>query len=223
MESDEYLLISGIQHFTFCRRQWALIHIEDCWDENQLTAEGRILHKRVHSEGLVTKRNGIITLRDLPVRSDKLKISGKCDAVELLPVEHGVSVFGREGSWQIHPVEYKHGKSKANDCDRLQLVAESICLEEMLSCHIESGSIYYAETRHREEVLFDDELRKKLNTVVAEMRSYYERHYTPKVKVSKLCKSCSLANNCLPELLKDNRGHKSVKEYVEDHVRESAL
>ena len=152
MEED-YLLISGIQHFSFCRRQWALIHIENRWDENQLTAEGRAMHARVHEAGMTTKRGGIITLRGLPVRSNRLMISGVCDAVELIPDDKGIPIRGRKGTWKIHPVEYKHGKTKKHDSDRLQLAAQSVCLEEMLACRIESASLYYGETRRWIEIM----------------------------------------------------------------------
>ena len=138
MEKD-YLLISGIQHFSFCRRQWALIHIENQWKENQLTAEGKVLHERVHDSHVITKRKDVITLRGIPVRSEELMIVGECDAVELIPDENGFELKGRTGKWHIHPVEYKRGKTKSDDCDRLQLAAECMCLEEMLSCHVLKG------------------------------------------------------------------------------------
>ena len=218
MEQD-YLLISGIQHFCFCKRQWGLIHIENSWNENRLTAEGRLLHDRVHQEDTTTKRNGIITLRGLRIRSERLMIAGACDAVELIPDEEGITLSTKEGRWRIHPVEYKRGKSKTDDSDRLQLAAECICLEEMLSCRIEEGSLFYGETRHRECVMIDDSLRKRLESIVAEMMGYYQRKYTPRVKSGQYCNNCSLKDICLPKLMKT----KSVSEYIAKHIHEDSI
>ena len=215
---EEYLLISGIQHFCFCRRQWALIHIEDAWNENQFTAEGRLMHDKVHDGESTTSRNGIVTLRGLQVRSNRLMITGTCDAVELIPDDHGIQIHDREGKWKIHPVEYKRGRPKSNDCDRLQLVAESVCLEEMLSCKINEGSLYYGEIRHREDVLMDDTLRSLLDRMISEMWGYYRRKYTPKVKSGKVCNSCSLVNICMPKLMKE----KSVSKYIQEHISEES-
>lgn len=217
MEED-YLLISGIQHFMFCRRQWALIHMEDSWEENFHTAEGRILHNRVHDDSLTTRRNGIITLRGIPIRSNRLRITGMCDAVELIPDESGISLKNRSGKWNIHPVEYKRGRPKSNDCDRLQLTAECVCLEEMLSCTIEQGSLYYGSIRRREEVSIDESLRDKLNSVINEMWNFYKRRYTPRVKTGKMCNSCSLSNVCMPSLMKE----RDVIKYINKHIHEES-
>ena len=211
---DNYLLISGIQHFSFCRRQWALIHVENCWEDNQFTAEGTIMHDKVHNHEITTNRNGIVTLRGLPVRSNSLMITGVCDAVELIPDSNGIEVFGRKGKWQINPVEYKRGKQKRIDCDRLQLVAECMCLEEMLSCEILQGCIYYGETRHREVVDINSDLRAKLKTIVSEMWGYYKRRYTPKVRMSKRCNNCSMRDMCMPEIMKGYH----ISQYIQDHV-----
>lgn len=218
MEED-YLLISGIQHFCFCRRQWALIHIENRWDENQLTAEGRAMHVRVHESGLITKRGGIITLRGLPVRSNRLMITGVCDAVELIPDEEGIPLRGRKGKWRIHPVEYKHGKEKKHDSDRLQLAAQCVCLEEMLVCRIERASLYYGETHNREDVIMDHLLREKLESIILEMHGYYQRKYTPKVRKMRSCRNCSLADICLPEIMSGV----SVEDYVHSHINEDDI
>ena len=213
---EEYLLISGIQHFCFCRRQWALIHIENCWAENRLTTEGKNMHDKVHNNEITSKHNGIITLRGLPVRSNQLMITGSCDAIELIPDETGIYIHNREGKWRIHPVEYKRGKPKADDCDRLQLAAECLCLEEMLSCEIEQASLYYGMTRRREEVLIDNILRDHLNSMISEMWDYYRRKYTPKVKSGKHCTNCSLVDNCMPKLMKE----RSVSRYIREHLNE---
>ena len=214
---DDYLQISGIQHFCFCRRQWALIHIENCWTENELTAEGRVIHERAHSVNLSTVRDGIISVRGLSIKSERLKITGICDVVELIPDINGISLFGRGGTWRIHPIEYKRGKPKENDCDRLQLTAECICLEEMLSCQINKAALYYDTIRRREEVLITEELRLKLEKMVSEMQGYYQRRYTPRVKLKKHCNNCSLIDICLPKL-SEKTG--SVSAYISKHIHE---
>lgn len=174
------------------------------------------MHARVHETGLTSKRGGVITLRGLPVRSNRLMITGVCDAVELIPDEEGIPLQGRKGTWKIHPVEYKRGKAKKHDSDRLQLAAQCVCLEEMLVCRIESASLYYGETRSREDVIMDDLMREKLESIVSEMRGYYQRKYTPKVRKTKSCRNCSLEDICLPELM----GGISVEDYVHSHIIE---
>lgn len=216
---DDYLLISGIQHFSFCRRQWALIHIDNQWEENALTAEGRAMHERVHNNRIITKRNGVITLRAVPISSEKMMISGQCDAIELIPDDNGIEIYGRSGKWRIHPVEYKRGRSKSDNCDRLQLTAECMCLEEMLTCSIYTGSLFYGQTGHREEVTIDMALRSQLQAMLSEMREYYERSYVPKVKPSKKCKNCSLSNACLPKLMRKT----AVNSYIESHIQDCLL
>ena len=146
---EDFLLISGIQHFCFCRRQWALIHIENTWSDNYLTADGQIMHERVHDFNLVTKHDGVFTLRGLRVRSSKLQIVGECDAVELIPDKLGIPLQNRDGLWRIQPIEYKRGRPKIGESDRLQLVAECVCLEEMFACNIRNGYLYYGEIRHK--------------------------------------------------------------------------
>ena len=132
LSTDDYLQISGIKHFRFCRRRWALVHIEQQWDENALTVSGHLMHERVHDDGFTEKRGRIILSRGMPVRSDRLGITGVCDMVELIrDDENGISIHGREGKYLVNPVEYKHGKP--DDADLWQLCAQVICLEEMNS------------------------------------------------------------------------------------------
>lgn len=140
MYSDEELLaLSGIQHFAFCRRQWALIHIERRWQENYLTASGQMMHQRAHDEEIRERRGTLLIVRGLFVRSSELGLSGVCDIVEFHQDEQGVPLFGEDGAWMPVPVEYKRGKSKSGECDRLQVCAQAMCLEEMLGCDIASG------------------------------------------------------------------------------------
>lgn len=216
MES-EYLSISGIQHFSFCRRQWALIHVENAWEENILTAEGRSQHDRVHNPFVSDRRDGIITIRALPVKSEKLGINGVCDAVELIPEQDGITLSGRAGTWRVNPVEYKHGKSKAIDCDRLQLAAQCLCLEEMLCCEIKQADLFYWESRRRETVEITDELRTRLANMVTEMKMYFGRQYTPNVKPGKKCDNCSLVDICMPSLM----NKKTVSDYIKNRLEEA--
>lgn len=218
-ENNDYLMISGIQHFRYCPRQWALIHVEDHWEENGLTAAGRAMHDRVHEAGVRDYRQGIVTIRGMRVHSDRYRMTGICDAVELIPDEDGISLTGRPGTWRIRPVEYKHGKSKTEDCDRLQVTAQAICLEEMLGCQIMEGDLFYGETRHREHVLLTDDLRQECIEMAAVMWKYLERGYTPKVKPGKKCGRCSMHDICMSELLQTT-GRCDVTAYIRSHLEE---
>ena len=156
---EEFLALSGIQHFAFCRRQWALIHIERRWQENSLTASGQMMHQRAHDEEIRERRGALLIVRGLFVRSSELGLSGVCDIVEFHQDERGVSLFGEDGAWMPVPIEYKRGKSKSGECDRLQVCAQAMCLEEMLGCDIASGFLFYKQTQSREPVAFTEELR----------------------------------------------------------------
>lgn len=207
---EEYLMISGIQHFKFCRRQWALIHIEQQWEENVHTVVGELMHKKAHDLYLKEKRKDTLIVRALPVSSRTLGISGECDIVEFHKCEDGVKLFGHRDLYSIYPVEYKKGKPKKSNEDILQLTAQTMCLEEMFSTRIEEGAIFYGETRRREQVYFSSELREEVENMFSEMHEYYKKNYTPKVKKTKACQSCSLKNLCLPKLEKTV----SVKKYM---------
>jgi CRISPR-associated exonuclease Cas4 len=197
---DELLPLSGIQHFLFCRRQWALIHIERQWQENALTAEGRIMHQRADDPFFTETRNGVITARAVPVASYRLGLSGVCDVIEFTSSPDGVKLPGRDGLYLPAPIEYKRGKEKHDHSDEAQLCAQAMCLEEMLAVKIPHGYLFYGETRHRVEIKLTAELRTLVQEMTAEMQNYFKRGYTPKVKTSKACRSCSLADVCLPVL-----------------------
>lgn len=211
---DEYLMISGLQHFVFCRRQWALIHIEQQWAENYRTADGNAMHKNVHDENLNEKRKNRIITRAMAVSSAELGLSGECDVVEFTSCKGGIRIFGREGEYKVTPIEYKRGAPKENESDIMQLCAQAMCLEEMLCCEIDKGYIYYGESKRRMPVTFDEGLREQVKAAAEEMHSYYKRRYTPRVKRTKACNACSLKNICLPVLMKN----KSVKEYIETSI-----
>ena len=194
-DEDEFLALSGIQHFAFCRRQWALIHLEQAWADNVLTAEGDLMHRRAHDEELRERRGDILVVRGLAVHSRALGLAGTCRPV---------------------PVEYKRGHNKAGDADRLQLAAQALCLEEMLGCDVLAGFLFYGETKARERVEFGAELRAAVASMADEMHALYRRRRTPKVKPFPACRSCSLADLCLPRAV--NRT--SVADYLAARLSE---
>lgn len=214
---DEFLQLSGIQHFAFCRRQWALIHIEMQWKENLRTVEGQILHENAHNPEMNEKRGNVIVVRAMPVHSRKMGVSGECDVVEFHKSDKGAHINGREGVYMPVPVEYKRGEPKSDNIDILQLAAQALCLEEMFCTDINYGYIYYGETRHRLKVDFDDEIINEVVRLFEEMHLYYRRGYTPKVKISKKCNACSLKDLCVPVLNKN----KSVAEYIDKFISET--
>ena len=213
---SEYLLLSGIQHFTFCRRQWALIHIENQWSDNLLTVEGELMHTNAHDSDFREKRGDVITVRGVNISSPTLGVSGQCDVVEYHRSDSGIPLSGYDGLWQPYPVEYKHGAPKTTDADILQLCGQAMCLEEMLCCDVRSGALFYGETRRRERITFTDEMRQRVRDSLSEMHELYRRGHTPKVKPTKSCNACSLKELCLPKLMKK----RSVSEYIKNAMEE---
>ena len=207
---DDYLMLSGLQHFVFCRRQWALIHIENLWEENLRTVEGNLMHEKAHDSSFCESRGDLYILRGVSIHSSVLGVSGKCDVLEYHRQDAGISLKGKEGLWQPYPVEYKKGEPKDNPADRLQLCGQAMCLEEMLCCDVPEGALFYGETRRREIVEFTDEMRHTVREYLAEMHDCYKRGHTPKVKPSKSCNACSLKELCLPKLFRQT----SVKKYI---------
>lgn len=218
-DEGRLLPLSGLQHFSFCPRQWALIHLEQQWQENLRTAEGRLLHTKAHDALQRERRGDTLILRDLTVVSHRLGLSGKCDVVEFHRCADGFSLHGEEGLWLPYPVEYKRGAPKEGNADRLQLCAQALCLEEMLCCSIPEGALFYGETRRRETVLFDPALRAQVEELSAAMAACFAKGVTPKASPSKGCSACSLRDLCLPRLAR----RKSASAYVRDHIREDGL
>lgn len=214
---EDWLALSGIQHFSFCKRQWALIHIEQLWSENYLTIAGHLEHERAHDYAASESRGDMLIMRDLRVYSRALGITGACDVVEFHKSNDGVPLHGRDELWLPYPIEYKHGKSKTIDADRLQLCAEAMCLEEMLACDIPEGALFYQQTKRRERVKFDEDLRNMVEADFLQMHDLFSRGWTPKVKQTRSCSACSLRDLCLPEL----RKMKSAKAYIEERLKES--
>lgn len=211
---EDHLMLSGIQHFAFCKRQWAMIHIEQQWAENYRTTAGEIMHKKAHDESAFEKRGNLLTVRGLRISSRSLGLSGQCDVVEFHQDENGIDLFGYEGKWNIVPVEYKRGTVKENNADELQLCAQAVCLEEMFQMDIPEGFLYYGENRRRHQVEFTSELRSEVERTADKMHEMFRRGHTPGAKPSKQCKACSLENLCLPKLQKSM----DVRKYIEQSI-----
>jgi len=202
-KEEDFLLLSGIQHFVFCKRQWALIHIEQQWQDNLRTVEGEILHEKTHDNTIKESRGDLIISRGMGVFSTSLGLTGACDVVEFHRSTEGINIFGRDGTFKPIPIEYKKGKPKEDESDVLQLCAQAICLEEMLLCEIPEAFLFYGETRRRLKIVLDEALRDRVKAITKEMHELYDRRYTPKVKPSKSCKACSLTEICIPKLCKN--------------------
>lgn len=194
---DDLIPISALQHFAFCERQCALIHIEQVWAENRLTAEGRVMHERVHEAGSET-RPEVRTARGLRLRSLRLGLTGVADLVELRPDPGGVPVPGLRGTWRLTPVEYKRGRPKPDRCDEIQLCAQAVCLEEMLGATIPDGAIFYGQPRRRSEVPLDAALRAELVQAVARVHQLIVSGRTPPAVFAPKCRACSLLDLCQP-------------------------
>ena len=217
-DQEDYLQLSGLQHFAFCRRQWALIHVETQWRENLRTVEGDLFHRRAHDGQARERRGDTLILRGLPVFSPTLGISGKCDVVEFHAGPGGAPLCGEKGMWIPFPVEYKRGAPKAHQADELQLCAQAMCLEEMLCCPVPEGALFYGEKRRRTAVSFSPALREQVRAMLEEMHQLARRGYTPKVKPFKGCNACSLKEVCLPVLGKGRAVDAYLRQAVEGEI-----
>jgi CRISPR-associated exonuclease Cas4 len=189
---DDLIMLSALQHYVFCERQCALIHIEQIWDENLMTAEGRIMHEKVHEQDRESRGNVRIEY-GIPLRSLRLGLVGRADVVEFHLLD--------KDTWQPFPVEYKRGKPKPDHCDLIQLCAQAICLEEMLSVSVPSGAIFYGRTRHRLDVAVDEVLRKETEEAAKRAHELIASGITPPPVYGKRCESCSLIKECLPKAI----------------------
>ena len=217
---DDLLPLSGLQHFTFCERRWALVHIESVWAENRFTAEGKLLHEKAHS-GDVESRPGVLIRRTLPLRSFRLGISGEADIVEFHPVksgDSGVVLNDRKGLWRPYPIEYKRRQDKAGSIAyQVQLCAQALCLEEMLQTSVPEGAVFDGAQHRRQIVAFDRALRLEVETIAARMHELRLNRSTPTAVYEKRCDSCSLISLCLPKTL----GALSASKYLRNAVRYS--
>jgi CRISPR-associated exonuclease Cas4 len=201
-ESD-FIMLSALQHYLYCPRQCALIHLEQVWVENRYTAEGRVLHERSDS-GSAQQKGRVRSVRTLPVRSVRLGVSGQADVVEF---HDGGTVF---------PVEYKRGRPKKGRYDEVQLCAQALCLEEMLDIEIAEGALYYGQNRRRHSAVFDAELRAMTERTISEVHALFATGVTPKADYSKKCDQCSLLAACLPKSCTAGR---SARKYLAGMLR----
>ncbi len=191
---DQLIPLSALQHWLYCPRQCALIHVEQAWAENRFTAEGRVMHERAH-DAPDESRPGVRITRGMPVRSLRLGISGQCDVVE----------FHKDG--RILPVEYKRGKPKAHRADEVQLCAQALCLEEMRGTSIPDGCLYYGERRRRTPVAFGAELRDLVFSTAEAVHGCFRSGITPLAEHEpRKCGACSLIDLCQPHSLRFRRG-----------------
>ena len=196
---DELLPISALQHLLFCERQCAFIHIEQAWGENLYTAEGRVMHERVDS-GRSESRGDVRLAFSVALRSLRLGLTGKADAVEF----HREKAEGRPNEtdkylWRPFPVEYKRGRPKKELWDKVQLCAQAMCMEEMLTIEVPKGALFYGKTRRRVDVLFDAELRRKTEEAARRLHDLIDAGMTPAAIYDEKCESCSFISLCLPK------------------------
>lgn len=215
------LMLSGIQHYVFCPRQWALINIEQQWSENMLTTEGQIMHEHVDNPFYRQKVGSFICLRSVNVASKELGLYGISDMIELHPsYEEKDSIIHPEypGRWIPYPIEYKHGKPKRNNADIVQLTAQAICLEEQYGINIYVGAIFYGETRRREEVEFTNELRSETKMCSAAMHKMINQGIVPSAEYRPCCRSCSLKDVCMPEILTQKRASEYLRQNLYEEI-----
>jgi len=212
-EDDDMLKLSGIQHYAFCKRQWALIHVEQQWIENSRTIEGKYMHTRVDNPYEREKRGDTITIRAVGLVCRQLGLYGVADVVEYKKTTDtsGIAIDGYDGLWMPYPVEYKRGEPKPDSRDEVQLCAQAICLEEMHGIALADGALFYGETNRRVAVVFDDILRAETFRLASEMHSLFDNGETPKAEYAFHCKACSLKDICMPKELSQRT---SVKAYL---------
>lgn len=192
MDDDELIPLSALQHYLYCPRQCALIHVERLWAENVHTAAGRLLHQR-SDRPLAEKRRGVHTATALPLGSERLGLTGVADVVEF----HDQGKLRRP-----FPIEYKKGRPKAHRADEVQLCAQALCLEEMLAVDVPQGALFYGQTRRRTDVAFDAGLRALTLEVIGQVRDQLRRRHTPSASyLAARCDACSLLELCRPQWL----------------------
>lgn len=215
---DELLSLSGIQHFRFCKRQWALIHVEQQWQDNLRTQEGHFVHERVDDPFMNESRGDLFVSRAFPLVSYSLGLTGIADVIEYTRSDTGIQIPNHDGRWLLKPVEYKRGKPKIDKRDEVQLCTQVMCLEEMFGVRIDEADFYYNEIRRREHLKITDELRRHVSSLAQEIHDVFLNGTTPEAEAGKHCSLCSLVDICVPKLTKTNR---SVRNYIGRHVTEA--
>lgn len=214
-DDDHLLMLSGIQHFAFCQRQWALVHIDQQWHDNHLTIEGEWLHRHVDNPFEMGRHGETVHLNAVSVVSHRLGLYGVADLLELHLANgapNTIRVPKYPGDWLVCPIEYKHGKPKEGDCDEVQLCALAMCLEEMYGINIDQGALYYLQTRRRATVPFSDTLRQAVIEYAEAMHKTFEQGKVPEGIYLPRCKSCSMNEQCMVDSM---RHAKTVKNYLE--------
>jgi len=232
-DEDDFVPLSALQHFLYCPRQCGLIHLEDLWRENRLTAEGGRLHRRAHQRDRVEIRGDVRIVRHLRLHSRRLGLTGVADVVEFHPLgepspapdargaapdAQGAPLPGVPGLWRPFPVEYKRGRPKKDLCDKVQLCAQALCLEEMLSAAVPGGALFYGRTRRRLDVAFDDPLRQETERVASAVHQLLTDGRTPQVAPGPKCRNCSLRGVCRPDA---TDGSRSAERYVKASLRKA--
>ncbi len=225
-DENELLPISALQHLAFCERQWGLIHLEQLWNDNRLTVDGSHFHDRVHEEETET-RGDLRISRGLRLRSLRLGLIGRADVVEFHRLSEtedrsfGLRLESANGFWKPLVVEYKRGKPKADHCDKVQLCAQALCLEEMLAVSLPTAVLFYGNPRRRYEVRLDDSLREKTETLAARLHSLSHAGRTPSPRYARRCENCSLVQLCLPKAVGARRSvHRYLSRAIAQAVEE---
>ena len=226
MYTEEDLLpLSGLQHLAFCKRRWALVHLEQQWEENLFTAEGKLLHEKAHSAE-IESRPEVLVRRTLPLRSFRLGLSGQTDIVEFLPCaesEPGVPMLRRKGLWRPYPIEYKRTRDQHGSLAyRIQLCAQALCLEEMLRVPVPVGAVFDGRTKRREVVIFDEPLRQEVENLAALMHRILQSRDTPRAIYSKKCEGCSMRPVCLPEVVETASASRYLSRAIEANLRQAS-
>lgn len=186
IEDDIEVPISALEHFSYCPRQCALIHVEQTYEENLFTIRGRIAHELVDS-GEDTARRGVAVVRAIPLWSERHRLRGRADLVELRP----------DGPY---PVEYKAGSAHSRHAE-IQLCAQALCLEDMLGKAVPRGAVFYASIRRRREVALDEALRQQTVAVIEAVRAMLRAQDLPEAVNDERCPACSLVHACLPSVV----------------------
>ena len=205
LPDDELIMMSALQHYAFCPRQCALIHVEDVWRDNYFTSSGNVLHEKVHSKTAETRRD-VKQLTSLRLISRRLGVMGVADMVEL---------HRRADGWHAYPVEYKRGRPMANRADEIQLCAQAMALEEMRHEQIPEGALFYGATRRRMAVNFDDELRDLTMQTAQAVREMIAAGRTPPARYSPACEACSLIDICHPKTMD---GGRSARQWLDSRL-----
>lgn len=204
IDDFDLLPLSALQHYLFCPRQCALIHVERLWFENKFTAEGKVMHERVDKGG--DRDRGSVRIEySLRLVCRELGLVGQADVVEFHLVDKAA------GLWAPYPVEYKRGKPKKDNSDKVQLCAQGLCLEEMYQTSIPEGALFYGKTRRRQQVPFSEELREETADTARRLHIMIRDRITPEPFYDSKCDSCSFVDFCMPRICK----RKSVKSYLE--------